>query len=263
VVIDAGSTRQACPLILGHRGASRDAPENTHAAFRLALEQGADGVELDVWRCASGEVVVIHDVDTARTAPGGPARDVRRSTWRELRTADVGAWAGARWTGERIPLLAEVLEALPSALVNVELKSARAPDPRLALAVARVIAAARAAERCLVSSFDPLLLAAFRASAPGVRTGALFAADQAWRAREAIGTRLVCAAAVHPHRTLVDDVRLRGWRARRLAVNVWTVDAPAELSRLAALGVDGLITNRPAVARATLDAGRPWSPEPR
>ncbi|HET9598432.1 MAG TPA: glycerophosphodiester phosphodiesterase family protein [Anaeromyxobacteraceae bacterium] len=257
---DTLSTPRGRPLILGHRGASRDAPENTLAAFRLALEQGADGVELDVWRCASGEVVVIHDADTARTAPRGPRRLIRRSTWPELRTMDVGAWAGVHFAGERIPLLAEVLEALPSAVVNVELKSAGSPDVRLPLAAARVIAAARASERCVVSSFDPVLLAAFRAAAPRVRTGALFGADQAWRVREAIGTRLVRAAAVHPERTLVDEPRVRGWRARGLAVHVWTVDAPAEVARLAALGVDALITNRPAVARAALDGGRSGTP---
>jgi len=217
------------------------------------MEQGADGVELDVWRCASGEVVVIHDAHTGRTAPGGPGRDVRRSAWRELCTVDVGAWAGSRWRGERIPLLAEVLEALPSAVVNVELKSEGVPDARLAFAAARVVAAAGAGARCLVSSFDPVLLAAFRVAAPRVRAGALFAADQAWRLREAVGTRLVRAAAVHPERTLVEETRLRRWRARGLAVHVWTVDDPPELARLAALGVDALITNRPAVARAALD----------
>ena len=80
------------PIILGHRGASADAPENTLAAFRLAIEQGADGIELDVWRCGSGEVVVHHDADTSRTA--GMARRVSSTSWAELRCLDVGSWKG-------------------------------------------------------------------------------------------------------------------------------------------------------------------------
>src|SRR5512147_1098251 len=108
------------PLVLGHRGASAAAPENTLAAFRLAMEQGADGVELDVHRCATGEVVVIHDEDARRTA--GADLRVAASPLAALRALDAGGWRGERFQGERIPLLAEVLEALPGALVNVELK---------------------------------------------------------------------------------------------------------------------------------------------
>src|SRR5689334_24385700 len=90
-------------LVLGHRGASAEAPENTLAAFRLALAQGADGVELDVWRCATGEVVVFHDGDLRRIA-GSPLR-VRSATLAALRAADVGAHAGERFRGQRVPLL--------------------------------------------------------------------------------------------------------------------------------------------------------------
>src|SRR5512146_3337233 len=97
------------PLVLGHRGASAEAPENTLAAFRLAMAQGADGVELDVWRCATGEVVVIHDEETRRVA--GVSLRVPDSPLAALRALDVGAWKGEAFRGERIPLLAEVLEA--------------------------------------------------------------------------------------------------------------------------------------------------------
>jgi glycerophosphoryl diester phosphodiesterase len=234
------------PLVLGHRGASAEAPENTLAAFRLAMEQGADGVELDVWRCATGEVVVHHDEDTGRTA-GAPHR-LSRTGLAELRRLDVGAWKGERFRGERVPLLAEVLEALPGALVNVELKSTGVPDLGLAAAVARLLRDARAAERCLVSSFDYALLAAFRLAAPSVRTGILFADDRWWRVRERAG-RLVRPAAMHPERTLVTEERARAWAERGLDVNVWTVDATDELERLARLGARALITNRPRLAR--------------
>lgn len=238
------------PMVLGHRGASADAPENTLAAFRLAMEQGADGVELDVWRCGTGEVVVHHDADTARTS--GAARRLSSTSLGELRGLDVGAWKAGGFRGERIPLLAEVLEALPGAAVNVELKSSGFPDLALARAVARVLGEARAGERCIVSSFDYALLAAFRLAAPAVPCGVLFAANQPWRAREAVGTRLLGPRAVHPEASLVTPERARRWAERGLAVNAWTVDEPEEVERLCRLGVAALITNRPAVARAAL-----------
>jgi glycerophosphoryl diester phosphodiesterase len=238
--------------ILGHRGASADAPENTLAAFRLALEQGADGVELDVWRCASGEVVVAHDEDLRRVA-GSPLR-IPDAPLGALRALDVGAWKGERWRGERVPLLSEVLDALPRAFVNVELKS-RGRDLALAGAAAGALRRAGAAERVVVSSFDWRLLAAFRLAAPEVPVGLLFERRPAWRLRTALATRALRPAAVHPDRTLATAARVEAWRARGLGVNVWTVDDPAEATRLARAGATALITNVPGKIRAAL-AGR-------
>lgn len=217
------------------------------AAFRLALEQGADGVELDVWRCGTGEVVVHHDPDAGRT--GSVPLRLERSSLAELRRLDVGGWKGARYRGERIPLLAEVLEAFPGAIVNVELKSDGGAGAGLARAVAAVLRGARAGERCIVSSFDYFLLAAFRITAPSVASGLLFDAGQWWSARSAIGAHLLRPRAVHPDRALVTAARVRAWKARGLGVNVWTVDSPDEIERLIALGVDAIITNRPSLAR--------------
>lgn len=234
------------PLVLGHRGASEEAPENTLAAFRLAIEQGADGVELDAWRCRSGEVVVVHDEDARRVA-GSPLR-VPDATLPELRALDVGAWKGARFRGERMPLLLEVLEALPGAIVNVELKS-RGRDLRLAEATARAITRAGAQGRVIVSSFDFRLVSAFRLAAPEVPVGLLFDGDHPWRLRTAVAARLLHAAAVHPALPLVTPERVARWRRRGLAVNVWTADAPEEVERLATLGVDAIITDAPGRAR--------------
>jgi glycerophosphoryl diester phosphodiesterase len=258
--------RRACgppsghPLVLGHRGASADAPENTLAAFALALEQGADGVELDVWRCGTGEIVVHHDADTRRTC--GQALCVSAAPFAELRRLDAGSWKGPRFSGERIPTLREVLEALPHAIVNVELKAARLPDLGLARAAARAIADAGAGGRVVVSSFDVALLAAFRAAAPRVRAGFLFGVGRTWRVRAAAAIACLRPAAVHPEHTLVTPERAARWAARGLAVNTWTVDAPGEVRRLAALGVAAVITNRPAAARAALASGPASVPSP-
>ncbi len=236
------------PLVLGHRGASADAPENTLAAFRLALDEGADGFELDVWRCGTGELVVHHDPDTLRT--GASDLRVTSSSLAELRRLDVGAWKGDRFRGERIPLLAEVLEGFPGAVVNVEMKSSGfPPDLLLARAVARTLVDLDASTRCIVSSFDAVLLATFRWVAPGVPTGLLIGADRHWRLRAAVASRILRPRAIHPEWTLITPERVRGWTSRGLRVNAWTVDAPEEIPRLCEMGISAIVTNRPASIR--------------
>ena len=99
------------PQIIAHRGASGDAPENTLAAFRLAWEQEADGIEMDLHLSRDGKIVVFHDKTLRRTA--GVRGRVCDKTWDELRCLDVGLWKDPRWRGERIPLLEEALEVVP------------------------------------------------------------------------------------------------------------------------------------------------------
>jgi glycerophosphoryl diester phosphodiesterase len=236
------------PLVLGHRGASEVAPENTLAAFRLAMSQGADGVELDAWCCATGEVVVIHD-DTAERTCGAPL-SVPESPLAALRALDAGAWRGEAFRGERIPLLEEALAALPGAVVNVELKARPGrPDRALAAAVARVVERAGAGGRVLVSSFDFRLVQAFRREAPGVATGLLFEDRWHWRLRVPLAAAALRPSALHPELRLCTPSRLARWAAAGTAVAAWTVDQPAEVERLARGGAAALISNRPALAR--------------
>ena len=250
------------PLVLGHRGASHDHPENTIVAFRAAMQQGADGVELDVMRCGSGEVVVVHDDTLERLAPGqaGAEQRVRETPLGELRRFDLGG-------GERIPTLDAVFRALgPQALVNVELKSAslqrptdylRLPlDDGLAMAVVKVLERAgrlSGSGLTLVSSFDPFQLLRFQSASRGmVPLGYLFEAGQSVRTRELYRLPLWSLAAVHPEAKLVDGPALRTWRQRGLRVNAWTVDNPSEIAAMAALGVEAIITNRPGAVRRQL-----------
>lgn len=238
--------------VLAHRGASQEAPENTLAAFQLAMEAGADGFELDVRRCGTGQVVVHHDATTGRVS--GEDLALATSSLSRLRALDLGQGWGGRFRGERIPLLDEVLAGFPGAKVNVELKSAGLPDVALAREVARLVRA-RGPERCLVSAFDPFSLAAFGFFAPSVRTGLLLA-DQRWhRARELAGLAVARPEALHPERTLITSARAVRWRGQGLEVNAWTVDEPGEVKRLARFGVSTIITNRPALALAALREG--------
>jgi len=245
-MLPAHFARSGRPLIWGHRGASFDAPENTLAAFELAREQGADGVELDAQRCASGEVVVLHDDSLARTA--GFAGLIVETPWSVVRTLDAGAWKGDRFRGERVPLLAEVFEAFGH-LVNVELKCDAADDRGLTAEVVRMIRAAGAGERVLLSSFNPLCLLRARALAPGIPRAMLFEREQRWVLRSGLAAPLLGAAALHPEHVLATPERVGRWRRRGYSVGCWTVDDPQAAAGLFRSGVSGIITNRPGMMR--------------
>jgi glycerophosphoryl diester phosphodiesterase len=235
-------------LILGHRGASAHAVENTLAAFRRARADGADGVELDVMTCADGEVVVFHDDDLTRLASRAERiAAMPLSALREVRLEG----------GEGIPTLEEVLEELgPELLVNVELKVRETESGRrLVGAVAAILRRQPALRRILVSSFHPAALGWFRAVLPDCASGLLFGPAQSRWLRDAWSRVVLRPLALHPEHTLVDDRSVRRWHGEGHAIHVWTVDDPVELLRVAACGVDGIITNDPAAARTTLAHG--------
>jgi glycerophosphoryl diester phosphodiesterase len=246
-MLPAHFSRGGRPLIWAHRGASAEAPENTLAAFALALAQGADGVELDAQRCASGEVVVVHDDSLARTT-GHPAL-VTATPWATLRGLDAGGWKGASFRGDRVPLLAEVLEAFPR-LINVELKCDRADDQGLTAEVVRLVRAAGAEDRVLLSSFNPLCLWRARLLAPRIPRAMLFESAQKWALRSALAAPLVGASALHPESVLATPERVARWSRRGYSLACWTVDDPEEAARLHRSGVGGIFTNRPSLMRS-------------
>lgn len=227
--------------ILAHRGASADFPENTLEAFTAAVEQGADGVELDVMRCASGELVVCHDEKLDRLA--GREWWVHLTPWWKLAKADVGSSLG--FAPARIPRLEEVFEALPARLlVNVELKCETVDDRGLTEAVGSFIEAERLHERVLVSSFNPLCLVRLAARFPTIRRGQLIDPDKSWL-RQALWAPFTARDSVHPHVSQCTPERVADWHAKRQEVAVWTVDDAPTADALEAMGADYLITNRP------------------
>jgi glycerophosphoryl diester phosphodiesterase len=234
--------RPGRPVVWGHRGASFDAPENTLAAFELAARQGADGVELDAQLCGSGEVVVLHDESLGRTT--GFAGLVRETPWSIVRTLDAGARKDERYRGERVPLLADALRAVPL-LVNVEIKCERADDRGLTAGIIRAVRDAKAEHRVLLSSFNPLCLWRARRIAPELPRALLFECESSWALRSGVTAPAVGASAVHPQDVLATPRRIRRFRERGYRVAVWTVDDPEEALRLFRAGATGIITNRP------------------
>jgi glycerophosphoryl diester phosphodiesterase len=248
-----GLERAAAPLILGHRGASADHPENTLAAIDGALGPGggADGVEVDVRLSRDGVAVVFHDDDTARLCgiPGAL----------EARTA--AQIAALRVHGEPIPTLAAVVAAFARhrpdpapASLNVELKPTGTPEPLIA-ACRRLLdpLAEGAGAALVVSSFDPRVLqAAQRAGVPW-RLALLFEDLRALAALpwlEAAGP-----VDLHPRHDLLTAAFAAEYARADRALRTWTVDAPDEAARLRALGVAAIITNRPALLRGATDPG--------
>jgi glycerophosphoryl diester phosphodiesterase len=235
------------PLVLGHRGASAIELENTVAAFERARRDGADGVELDVLLCATGEVVVFHDDDLARLA-GRPERiaDLRFDAVREVELR----------SGQRIPTLEEALEACgPELLVNIELKIATgqaARIPALVDRVADIVERTGVGPRILASSFNPWAVARWMWRAPSVSAGLLFEAASALPLRRAWAAPLLRPFGLHPERVLASAARIARWHRRGYFVAVWTVDDPAELRAFGDAGADAVISNDPARAIAAL-----------
>jgi glycerophosphoryl diester phosphodiesterase len=231
--------------IIGHRGACAVEEENTLASFARAIADGADGIELDVRLCRSGEVVVFHD-DTLERLAGRPERidALALDEIRQVRLRRGGA----------IPTLDDVLTAVPPpALVNVEIKSAAAGrELRLTEKTIERVRASGTKSRVLLSSFDPFVILHARLRAPDIPVGLLFHRQMSRPLREAWAANVIRPFAAHPERVLVNAARMRRWRRRGLAVNVWTVNEPAELRRLDALGVDAVFADDPRAARAAL-----------
>ena len=243
--------RRERPVVLAHRGASADAPENTLAAFREAMRQGADGIELDVMRCGSGELVVCHDPWLDRLT--GMHLEVAATPLSELRRLDFGRRFSERFAGERMATLSEVLAVIPRAAVcNVEIKCETLRDRGLSLTVARQIHRSEAGQEMLVSSFNPLVLARLRLFAPRLRVAVLVEASQNLSVREA-AARAMRAWAIHAEHPLCTPERVRHWHEMGLKVAAWTVDDPGDIERCCAANVDAIITNRPRAALALME----------
>ena len=242
----------AATLVIAHRGASAAAPENTLLAFELAVQLGAEAIELDAKRTRDGEVVCFHDRTLLRTT--GAAGTPGSRTLAELRTYDAGAWKGEAFAGLRVPTLSEVMEAVGRRLlVNIELTDYWADQPRLAEAVAGIVRRHRQERRVLVSSFQSSALAAVEARAPEVARAHLV--GPTWLAtRDRFSRRRAEVQAEHLHESLALPARLAANQRAGKRVHVYTVDDPPAMRRLWGWGVDGLITDVPDVARQVREA---------
>ena len=243
------------PLVYGHRGASGECPENTAAAFAEAWTQEADGIECDIHFTRDGELAVLHDPHTGRIA--GRKLVVADMPWAGLRDLDVGSWKDPRFAAERIPLLRDVLDALPAGKrILIEVKCGPEAIPPLA----RLLAARPGLEeRVTVMSFNAAVVAAAATEIPSALPMLLVdfkQRDGVWRpsGAQSVADGLACHARGLGWRccAAIDATTVAAARAAGMTLSSWTVNDPAEARRLADLGLDALTTDWPARIRAGL-----------
>jgi glycerophosphoryl diester phosphodiesterase len=232
------------PLNFAHRGASYEAPENTIAAFLLAAELGADGIELDAQLSKDGEVAVIHDFSLDTTTDGhGP---VAAKAMAELQELDAGSWFDPIFAGQQIPTLQQVVDAVGQRLLlNIELKTSSLMDSRLAKAVVHIVEENHLMDRVVLSSFNHLALRKVRQLNPWIPIGLLYSPGMPLPLRRTWLRPLLRPEALHPSHEMLDPKTIRWAKERGYRIHTWTVDDPGMMWRLTRLGVDIIITNRP------------------
>ena len=253
----------AHPLVFGHRGASGLAPENTLPSFALALSLGADVLELDVHATSDGMIVVHHDETLERTSNGTGL--IREHTFAELQVLDAGHQFSRdgrdfpyRGHGVWIPTLEEVLDAFPDVGINMEVKQG---DPPIAEAVIQVIRELGAEDRVLLAAEKDPIMEEIRRLAPDIPTS--FATGEAldffnrFANKDFAGYAPVGTALQIPPRfgevELVTAESVAAAHELGLEVHVWTINDREEMDALLALGIDGIMSDLPGLARVAVD----------
>jgi glycerophosphoryl diester phosphodiesterase len=239
------------PLIYAHRGASAHAPENTIAAFLLAIEHGADGIEFDIKVTSDGKVIVLHDQTLQRTTTG--SGDLKKFTYNELRKLDAGSKFSEKYSTEKLPTLEEVFEAVGTRIgINIELTNYATPGDDLIEKVAKILASVKDTSKVMFSSFNWGNLNKARKLCPEIPCGILALPGIAGWLSRSFFTRNVPHEAIHPYFADIGKKNVNSWHQQGYKVNIWTVNNPKEMLRLKDLGVDMIMTDDPALANTTL-----------
>jgi len=239
------------PLVMAHRGASGVAPENTLAAFEAALDAGADAIELDVTRCATGEIVVIHDDRLDRTTNGSGR--VAKTPLSALHQLDAGSWFAPEYAGQRIPTLEEVLDRFGHRLrINIEIKGRSLRGNGIEKEIAEMVRARGLQEQVLVSSFNVMALVRIRRAALEIERALIGLTPWSHWLAGRLAVLLARPQALHPHHSMVDDRAVSWARDRGYRINVWTVNDAQTMTDMINLGVDAVTTNYPERLRALL-----------
>ena len=253
---------KSIPLLVGHRGASHKAPENTLPSYRLAFKEGADRIEGDFWLTCDERVVCLHDPTTARTALHQPVIDIRKSNLQDLANYDVGLWKAEDYRNTHIPTLDEILAELPVNMsIYVEIKQ---DDPRIITAMLRAAKKSNVDLKWLtLISFSEDIVKHAKKLAPDLTVYLLHALKHQENDGPAntyleniIERATACGAdgvdlGNNPliSQWFVDKIKMEG-----MEFHVWTVNSAEEALRYIELGVDSITTDRPQELREEITA---------
>ncbi|NEW09752.1 glycerophosphodiester phosphodiesterase [Paenibacillus sp. SYP-B3998] len=239
------STDSTTPWVFAHRGSSAEAPENTMAAFLLAVEQKCDVIELDIHLTRDDQVIVCHDETLGRTTNGSGR--IGELTLEEIKRVDAGSWFGQAFAGETVPLLEEVLKQVPKSIgLNIELKQTY--DGRIVDPVINLLREYEQSQSVLFSSYDHKLLYQMKEKAPESRVSLVYDAKPVnpLRLIEDFGLDVF---SVSLHDCMVDAEDVATIRRSGRHVIVWTVNEELAMRQMLDCGVSGIITDYPDALR--------------
>ncbi len=257
IFLTACSTMKS-PEIIAHRGAAHDAPENTLAAFQLAFEQNAAGIEADFHLTKDREIVCIHDANAKRTS--GKDLVIADSTLAELKKLDFGSWKGKNWIGEKIPVLKEVFSIIPDdKKIFIEIKC----GPEIIQPLKNIIDKTKLkSEQIVIISFNQNVIKESKKILPKQKTYLLtgFKKDEKNGEFHPTAKELVtilkkinadgadCQGIPQIDEAFVNEIKKAGKE-----IHIWTIDSPETAKRFRKLGVDSLTSNRPELLKSTFE----------
>ncbi|MCH9654039.1 MAG: glycerophosphodiester phosphodiesterase [Planctomycetes bacterium] len=257
----SATTSLSAVEIIGHRGASHDAPENTLASVNLAWERNADAVEIDIYLTKDGQIVAYHDKTTKRI--GGRDQEVKEQTFAELQTLDVGAWKHSRYKQERIPTLAQILKTIPDhKRLFIEIKCGAEVLPRLKKDLAD---SGKKSEQTAIIGFDYETMKQAKRVLPELKVFWVFKVKQNKLTRKwAHNADYYIQKAKTAHldgldigfNNFVTQDFVNRAKSADLPVYVWTVNSVRDARNLVNMGVEGITTDRPGLLNAALKAAK-------
>lgn len=245
--------------IISHRGANKQAPQNTMPAFEKSLEIGVDGFENDVHLTKDGIPVVCHNYTIDETSNG--MGKIASMTLEELRSYDFGSYFHDNFKGTKIPTLEEFLTLCETAdieIMNIELKTPENGEKDIVKKTIDAVKAHGLFDKLLISSFSPDLLVECKAVDPECKTGFLYSPNEKIAFEKMVFgyvdfAKKIGADYLHPHYSMVNKRYVSKLHENGIRVNVWTVDKSETALRMLKCGVDGIITNVPDVMNAIVE----------
>lgn len=246
--------------VISHRGANKVTPQNTIEAFKKAIQFRADGFETDVHLTSDGVPVICHNYTIDKTSDGKGA--IASNTLDYLKRFDFGSYFHHSYKGVEIPTLEEFLTLSKKAnlkVLNIEIKSPRNKDYIIVDKILGAVKAHGLFDKLLISSFDPDLLVYIKDKDENCKTGFLYSPDKPITYKRVLGNEIgfaksIDADALHPHQMFVTQKLIDEAHENGIMVNPWTVNKEKDIIKLVKMGVDGVITDVPNIAKRLIEA---------